>query len=54
MDEQRPESPAQSSKQQPYEKPLFEEQKEMVFPEEVWEEFSNGAWCFGCTNCNCN
>jgi len=37
-----------------YEEPLFEEVEEMSFPEEIWEEFSEGKWCFGCTNCNCN
>ncbi|MCS7238813.1 MAG: hypothetical protein NZ899_11175 [Thermoguttaceae bacterium] len=36
-----------------YEKPSFEEEG-MVFPEELWEEFNKGKWCFGCTNCNCN
>ena len=37
-----------------YETPLFEEEPEMVFAEEIWAEFSEGKWCFGCTNCNCN
>lgn len=37
-----------------YEKPLLQEEKEMVFTKEVWDEFNNGNWCFGCTNCNCN
>lgn len=37
-----------------YEKPELEEMEEMVFTEEVWEEFNQGRWCFGCTNCNCN
>jgi len=37
-----------------YETPVFEEEKEMSFSKEIWEEFNNGKWCFGCTNCNCN
>ena len=37
-----------------YEKPRLVEEKEMIFPEEVWKQFSNGRWCFGCSNCNCN
>ncbi len=37
-----------------YETPLFEEQGEMNFTEEIWEEFNGGNWCFGCSNCNCN
>ena len=37
-----------------YEKPTIEEQEEMIFPEEVWQRFSDGQWCFGCSNCNCN
>lgn len=37
-----------------YEPPLLEEQDGMIFPEEIWQEFSDKHWCFGCTNCNCN
>ena len=37
-----------------YEKPLFQKENGMEFPEDLWEEFNNGDWCFGCTNCNCN
>lgn len=37
-----------------YEKPLLEEQSGMVFPEEVFQEFNDKHWCFGCTNCNCS
>jgi hypothetical protein len=37
-----------------YESPLFVEEKGMGFPEEIWEEFNGGNWCFGCSNCNCN
>jgi hypothetical protein len=37
-----------------YEAPVFEEVEGMVFTKEVWEEFNQGKWCFGCTNCNCN
>ena len=54
MDDTKTESTDQNAQKRPYEKPLFEEQEEMIFPEEVWEEFSSGVWCFGCTNCNCN
>lgn len=41
-------------KLQAYEKPIFEEEDGMTFPEELWAEFNQGKWCFGCTNCNCN
>ena len=41
-------------KRKKYEKPLFEEERGMNFPEEIWEEFNGGNWCFGCSNCNCN
>lgn len=37
-----------------YEDPVFEEEDGMCFPEELWDEFNRGKWCFGCTNCNCN
>ncbi len=37
-----------------YVEPVFEEAEAMEFPEEIWEEFNEGKWCFGCTNCNCN
>lgn len=37
-----------------YEQPILEEEQEMVFTKEIWEEFNEGHWCFGCTNCNCN
>lgn len=35
-----------------YSIPKIEE--ETLFTKEVWENFSEGNWCFGCTNCNCN
>lgn len=38
----------------PYVKPVIEPQDTMLFTKETWEEFSEGNWCFGCTNCNCN
>ena len=37
-----------------YEAPVLEEAQDVVFTKEVWEEFNDGNWCFGCTNCNCN
>lgn len=37
-----------------YEKPSITLETEMLFTKEIWEEFSEGNWCFGCTNCNCN
>ncbi len=37
-----------------YQTPVFEEEQEMNFSKEIWEEFGDGKWCFGCTNCNCN
>ena len=39
---------------QEYNAPVLEEVEEMVFTKEVWEDFNDGRWCFGCTNCNCN
>lgn len=38
----------------PYKTPIFSEENEMKFPEEIWEEFNGNNWCFGCSNCNCN
>ena len=37
-----------------YEKPVMEEQEGLVFPEDIWQEFNEGHWCFGCSNCNCS
>jgi hypothetical protein len=37
-----------------YEKPEIIEHEKMIFPKEVWEDFSEGNWCFSCTNCNCS
>jgi hypothetical protein len=37
-----------------YESPVYEPETESELSEEIWEEFSGGKWCFGCTNCNCN
>ena len=37
-----------------YTAPIIVEEDEMLFTKEVWEDFSEGNWCFGCTNCNCN
>ena len=37
-----------------YTAPVIVEEEEMLFTKEVWEDFSEGNWCFGCTNCNCN
>ena len=39
---------------QEYNAPVLEEVKEMVFTKEVWEDFNDGRWCCGCTNCHCN
>lgn len=35
-----------------YEKPLFEEQKSLIFPEEIWEEFNKGRFCMSCSSCH--
>jgi hypothetical protein len=43
-----------SNEKIPYESPSIVEEEELIFPEEVWKQFSDGHWCFGCTNCNCN
>jgi hypothetical protein len=37
-----------------YEAPSIIESPEMTFTKNIWEDFSEGNWCFGCTNCNCN
>ena len=37
-----------------YSAPIIQEVDEMLFTKDVWENFSEGNWCFGCTNCNCN
>ena len=37
-----------------YSTPVIQEEDEMLFAKDVWENFSEGNWCFGCTNCNCN
>jgi hypothetical protein len=37
-----------------YEAPIITESPEMTFTKDIWENFSEGNWCFGCTNCNCN
>ena len=35
-----------------YEKPLFEERKEMKFTEEIWEKFNGGRNCIQCSGCH--
>jgi hypothetical protein len=37
-----------------YETPCIQETSEMTFTKNIWEDFNDGNWCFGCTNCNCN
>lgn len=37
-----------------YVTPQITPEEEMLFTKDVWENFSEGNWCFGCTNCNCN
>jgi len=44
----------EQKKEKVYEVPIFEEEDGMKFPEEIWEQFSETPWCFGCTNCNCS
>jgi len=44
---------AQSETKKNYETPCIVEERKMTFPKEVWNEFCNGKWCFGCTNCSC-
>jgi hypothetical protein len=36
-----------------YEAPCIVEETEMTFPKDVWNDFCNGKWCFGCSNCSC-
>jgi len=35
-----------------YEKPLFEEEKGLVFPLEVIEKFNGGRFCVQCSSCH--
>lgn len=35
-----------------YEKPLFEEQTGMVFPQQVMEKFNGGRLCVQCSSCH--
>ena len=37
-----------------YTTPQIIAEKEMLFTKDTWKNFSEGNWCFGCTNCNCN
>lgn len=37
-----------------YSTPEIIQEEEMLFTKEIWDDFSVGNWCFGCTNCNCN
>jgi hypothetical protein len=37
-----------------YEAPFVAETSEMTFAKDIWQDFSQGNWCFGCSNCNCN
>jgi hypothetical protein len=37
-----------------YENPVFAEEEGMNFTAEIWDNITEGKWCFGCTNCNCN
>lgn len=35
-----------------YEKPVFEKQKGLIFPEEVIEQFNGGRFCVQCSSCH--
>ncbi len=35
-----------------YEKPVFEEQKGLIFPGEIMEMFNNGRFCVLCSSCH--
>ena len=37
-----------------YSAPIIQEEDEMLFTKDVWENFSEGNWCFGFRKCNCN
>jgi len=41
-----------NTKKTNYEKPLFEERKELAFPKEIWEKFNGGKWCIQCSGCH--
>ena len=32
-----------------YKTPEIIQEEEMLFTKEIWEDFSEGNWCFGCT-----
>jgi len=35
-----------------YEKPLFEEQPGMVFPQQILEKINGGRFCVQCSSCH--
>jgi len=39
-------------KSPPYEKPLFEKQKGLIFPMEVIEQFNGERFCVQCSACH--
>ncbi len=41
-----------NTKRSNYEKPLFEEKKELTFPKEIWERFNGGRFCMQCSGCH--
>jgi len=41
-----------NAKKSNYEKPLFEEKKELTFPKEIWERFNSGRFCLQCSGCH--
>jgi len=38
--------------QRTYEKPLFEEQKGLIFSEQILELYNNGRFCVQCSSCH--
>lgn len=35
-----------------YEKPLFEKQAGMIFPQQILEKFNGGRFCVQCSSCH--
>lgn len=50
MEDRRPDQ--SNGKKVAYEKPLFEEQSGMVFPQQILEKFNGGRFCVQCSSCH--
>lgn len=50
MKDSRPDQ--NNEKKVAYEKPLFEEQPGLVFPQQILEAFNGGRFCVQCSGCH--